>query len=405
MKSLANAKRVWTLGWTLLCAATLAWASPVHTNPLNRDPLVREAYEHFYNLDYPGAVKRFERFHQEHPGDPQATALLLNAVLFQELYRLDLLDTTFYANDGFLTGRHATEEDPKARDRILGLADEAVREADWRLSANPNDVDALFARGWARSLKCTYIAMVERGFGAGFRLATKAKEDELRALQLDPEYVDAKLVAGVYEYVVGALPWPFKLMIGFAGITGSKSQGLAMLNDAGNRGVITSVEARTVIALFLRREGRYQEAIEVVRTLKHQFPRDFLFCLEEANLRKDAGEGMGAVEAYREIVADSAKPGYFASAKLELATFGLGEALRGQRHFSEAAQAYEQTAGTANVGPELKIRSLLAAGECRDLNGERQLARRDYQMAIDAGPNTSRADTARKRLRNPYRGV
>jgi len=402
---MANNKRVWVLGWMLLCAATLAWASPVHTNTLNRDPLVREAYEHFYNLDYPGAVKRFERFHQEHPGDPQATALLLNAVLFQELYRLDLLDTTFYANDGFLTGRHATEEDPKARDRILGLADEAVREADWRLSANPNEVDALFARGWARSLKCTYIAMVERGFGAGFRLATKAKEDELRALQLDPEYVDAKLVAGVYEYVVGALPWPFKLMIGFARITGSKSQGLAMLNDAGNRGVITSVEARTVIALFLRREGRYQEAIEVVRTLKHQFPRDFLFCLEEANLRKDAGEGMGAVEAYREIVADSAKPGYFASAKLELATFGLGEALRGQRHFSEAAQAYEQTAGTANVGPELKIRSLLAAGECRDLNGERQLALRDYQMAIDAGPNTSRADTARKRLRNPYRGV
>ncbi len=73
----------------------------MHTNPLNRDPLVREAYVHFYNLDYPGAVERFERFHDEHPGDPQATALLLNAVLFQELYRLDLLDTTFYANDGF----------------------------------------------------------------------------------------------------------------------------------------------------------------------------------------------------------------------------------------------------------------------------------------------------------------
>ena len=58
---------------------------------------------------------------------------------------------------------------------------------------------------------------------------------------------------------------------------------------------------------------------------------------------------------------------------------------------------------TKNVGPELKIRSLLAAGECHDMNGERQLAVKDYQAAIDAGPNTSRADTARKRLRNPYR--
>ena len=34
-----------------------------------------------------------------------------------------------------------------------------------------NDTDALFARAWARSLKCTYLAMVQRGFGAGFRLA------------------------------------------------------------------------------------------------------------------------------------------------------------------------------------------------------------------------------------------
>jgi hypothetical protein len=397
--------RSFTWGFLLLAAASLGWASGVHTNPLNRDPLVREAFDHFYNLDYPGAVERFERFHAAHPGDPQPTALLLEAVVFQELYREDLLDTTFYANDGFLTGRHATSEDPKTRDRILALADEAVREADWRVSKNPYDVDALYARGWARSLKCTYLAMVERSFGAGFRLATKAKDDEMRVLQLDPDYVDAKLVAGVYEYVVGALPFPFKLLIGFAGITGSKSRGLEMLTDAGNRGVVTSIEARTVIALFLRREAKYKQAVQVVRTLKSQYPHDYLFCLEEANLRKDAGEGMAAVGAYREIVANSARPGYFAEARLQLAYFGLGDALRGQRHFAEAAQAYEQAAWTSNVGPELKIRSLLAAGECHDMNGERALAVKDYQAAINSGPETSRADTARKRLRSPYKGA
>jgi tetratricopeptide (TPR) repeat protein len=385
--------------------ASLGWASAVRTNPLNRDPLVREAFEHFYNLDYPGTVERLERFHAAHPGDPQATALLLEAVVFQELYRQDLLDTTFYANDGFLTGKHATEEDPKTRDRILTLADEAIREADWRLGRNSNDVDALYARGWTRALKCTYLAMVQRGYGSGFRLALKAKEDEARVLQLDPDYVDAKLVVGVYEYVVGALPLPFKFLIGFAGITGSKSHGLALLTDDGNRGAVTNIEARTVIALFLRREARYKEAIQVVRGLKSEYPHDYLFCLEEANLRKDDGEGMLAVDAYREILANAAKPGYFAEARLELAYFGLGDALRGQRHYTEAAQAYEQAAWTRNVGPELKIRSLLAGGECRDMNGERQQAIKDYQAAIATGPNTSRADTARKCLRSPYKGA
>jgi Tfp pilus assembly protein PilF len=388
----------------LLASTNHASASDVHTNPLNRDPLVREASDHFYNLDYPGAVERFERFHAAHPGDPQATALLLDAVLFQELYRLDLLDTTFYANDGFLTGRHAVVEDQKTRDRILALADEAIHEADWRISKNQNDVDALYSRGWARSLKCTYMAMVQRSYVSGFKLALAAKNDHVHVLQLDPDYIDAKLVVGVYEYVVGALPLPFKLLIGFAGMSGSKSRGLEMLTDDGNRGIATSVEARTTIALFLRREARYAEAVKVVQSLRMQYPRDYLFSLEEANLRKDAGEGMAAVAAYRDILAAN-KPGYYSSARMELAFFGLGDALRGQRHFADAAQSYEQAALTPNVGAELKIRSLLNAGECHDLNGERQPALRDYQMAIDAGPNTSRADTARKYLRTAYVGT
>jgi len=88
---------------------------------------------------------------------------------------------------------------------------------------------------------------------------------------------------------------------------------------------------------------------------------------------------------------------------LELAYFGLGDALRGQRHYAEAAQAYEKAAGAKSVGTELKVRTLLAAGECRDLLGEREQATKDYQEAITAGPNTSRADTARKRLKSPYK--
>jgi Tfp pilus assembly protein PilF len=379
-------------------------APPLHTNPLNLDPLVKEAFERFYLLDYPGAVSRFEHFHDLHPGDPQATALLLDAVVFQELYRQDLLDTTFYSNDGFLSGRHATQEDPKIRDRIFSLSDEAVHEADWRIQQNPNDIDAYFARGWARALRVAYMAMVERQYRAGFGIAMKAKDDHEKVLQLDPDYADAKLVVGVYEYVIGALPFPFKILIGFAGITGSKSKGLAMLHDAAERGAITNVEARTVIALFLRREARYKEAIQVVRDLKAQYPRDFLFCLEEANLRKDAGEGMAAVDAYRDLLASAQKPGYFASARLELAYFGLGDALRGQRLYKDAADAYEKAAASPGVSPELKIRTLLAAGQCHDLLNERQPALHDYQMAIDAGPQTTRADTARKYLRSPYHG-
>jgi len=176
-----------------------------------------------------------------------------------------------------------------------------------------------------------------------------------------------------------------------------------MLNDAAERGVSTSVEARTVMALFLRRESKYREAIEVVSRLQREYPRDFLFYLEEGNLRKDAGEGMAAAEVYRDLLKRAAHNGYFSEPRLELAHFGLGDALRGQRHYAEAAEAYEKAAEAPEVGPELKIRSLLAAGECRDVLNQRDAAVKDYQGAIDAGPNTSRADIARKHLKAPYK--
>ncbi len=68
-------RSIWTACLGLLAVFLgrgVAASAEVHTNPLNRDPLVREAYQHFYDLDYPGAVQRFEQIHQQHQGDPQA---------------------------------------------------------------------------------------------------------------------------------------------------------------------------------------------------------------------------------------------------------------------------------------------------------------------------------------------
>lgn len=379
-------------------------AADVRTHPLNLDPLVREAYQHFYNLDYDGALQRFERVQAAHPGEPIATAYVLNTTIFRELFRLDLLDTTFYANDGFLSGKHPTPEDPRVRDQIFRLEDQVENEANARLKRNPKDLDALFARGWGRSLKATYLAMVERGFRSGMHLALQARSDHEHVLEGDPNYVDAKLVVGVYQYVVGALPFPFKILIGFAGITGSKSKGMELLRDDANRGVITSVEAKTVIALFLRREAKYQEAISVVRGLKAQYPHDFLFWLEEANLLKDMGDGKGAIAAYRNLLQQSQKSGFFPSTHADLAWFGLAESLRGQRMYPDAAHAYEEAAWSPTAGAELKRRSLVAAGQVNDLLHQRDRALKDYRAAIDAGPDSTQADLAKKYIRSPYSG-
>ena len=394
---------VWLIGMTLVAFRCAGAQEAIHTNPLHRDPEVRSAFQHFYNLDYPSCIATLEAVQAQHSGDPEATTLLLEAVVFQELYRQDLLDTTFYASDGFLTGKHPTPENMAVRDRIFSLEDEVERESAARLQRNARDVDALYARGWARSLRSSYVAMVERSFGTAFHLALQAHGDEARVLQMDPDYVDAELVVGTYQYVIGALPFGFKLLFGFAGITGSKARGMQLLQDDAARGPMTSVESATVIALFLRREAKYAQAITVVQSLESRYPHDFLFALEEANLRKDAGQGMVAVAAYQKLVDEADNPKYFPLAHVELAYYGLGEALKGQRHYTEAAAAYEHGAWLPATGAELKRRSLVAAGKARDLAGQRSLAVNDYQAAIaSGGPETTQGQIARRLLRSPY---
>ncbi len=388
----------------LMPGAVRGATETIDTNPLNRQPDVRAAFQLFYNMDYDEALPRFEKIQAEHPNDPMATAYVLDAVLFRELNRLDLLDTTFYANDGFLTGKHTVVEDPGVRERIKSLADKAVSQANAELKTNPNDVNALFARGWVRSLEATYSGIVQRAFTAGLKQALGARSDCDRVLQLDPNYEDAKLVVGVYEYVVGALPLAFKIMVGFVGIHGSKGEGMALLHDAAERGVITHVEANTSMMLFLRREAKYREAVQIAHSMAEEYPHDFLFRLEEANLEKDAGDGRAAIASYERLIEMAKKPGFFPNAHLELAWFGLGDSLRGQKEFHDAVDAYREGADQPSTSPELKRRCLLEAGKTYDLMLEHEKAVQQYEAVLNAGSDTVQGDQARKYMKSAYTG-
>jgi tetratricopeptide (TPR) repeat protein len=384
-------------GW-----GAVATPAGVDTNPLNLDPFVRQAYDRFYILDYDGALSRFERVQAQNPMNPLAVDYVLDAVIFRELYRLDLLDTTFYAHDGFLTGKHAVSVDPAVAGRVNLLFSKAIEISEQQLGKNPEDVDALFARGWARSLRAVYIGLIDRGFVSALHVALQARSDNEKVLKLDPRYIDARLVVGVHQYVTGSLPFGLKMLIGAAGITGSKSKGIEDLREAGAHGVITSVEARTALGLFLRREAKYDEAIAVTKSLTDEYPRDFLFRLELANLTKDAGRGREAIAQYQQVIALARKPGFFPSAHLELAWFGLADTLQGQRNYADAAEAYNEATAQPTISVDLKSRCDLNAGKMYDLLNERDMAMRQYQAVLRQDGESAQADSARKYLKSPF---
>ena len=75
---------------------------------------------------------------------------------------------------------------------------------------------------------------------------------------------------------------------------------------------------------------RYAEALAVQHGLAAKYPQDYLFRLEEANLTKDEGNGPAAIAAYKAVLADARKPGYFVDPRLQMAWFGLADTQRGQ---------------------------------------------------------------------------
>ena len=394
------------LAFSVACLGTAPSlrAQTFDTAALNRTPAVHSAFQAFYNMDYVGALEQFQRVQAEHPDDPLATDYVLDVTLFEELNRLDLLDTTFYANDGFLTGKHKVAEDTAVRDRIASLSGKAEDQADALLAKDPKDADALYARGWARSLQATYDAVGERSFIPALKLALQARNDERDVLAIDPNYIDADLIVGVYQYVVGALPFSFRMLVGVVGISGSKTKGMEMLQNVAVHGVLSSVEARTCMMLFLRREAKYAEAQGVAASLANQYPHDYLFQLERANLEKDAGDAPQAIAQYRRAIAEVGQPGYFHNAHMELAYFGLADTLRGQKDYEHAAQAYQQAASMPTASPELKQRCLVAAGKSYDLMRDHTRATHCYQQAVDAGSGTELGNEASTLIRKPYEG-
>ena len=367
----------------------------------DQDPQVKLALDDFYNLEYDKALSIFNQVEKEHPDDPFAVVHILQATVFRELYRLNLLDTTLYAHDGFLSGR-AANGDPAVRARVDQLTAQAVKLCDQRLAKNPNDVDALYVRGVARGLKSTYMALVEKSFVAALRNAVAARHDHERVLQIDPNYIDAKTVVGAHNYVVGSLPLPVKVLAGMAGLGGSKKKGLEYLEEASKEGKESSADARVALALFLRREGRYDDASNVVETLTRQYPKNFLFALEHCNLVKDGGKGPEAISCYEKLL-DGAKTGQYVSPHIEFAAFGLAESLRGQKDYEGALKQYDFTASVPTGQLSLKQRAELAAGEMYDVMRKREQAVQEYQTVIAQDNSSAQAEIARKLLREPYR--
>jgi hypothetical protein len=399
--------------WPCLVAALLLPAStysqtrpaigiePATSNSSTHDPLLDSAFDHFYNMDYDRSIQEFEKVLDRHPNDPSAVNHVLAATLMCQLYRMGAMNTGDYANDSFIGQAHRPA-DANVMERIKQLVDRAEEIEEPLLKTNPDNVEALYARGVTRAQFSLYTALVERAWFSALRNAVGARRDHERVLELSPGYLDAKLVVGTHNYVMGSLPWSAKAAVALVGLSGSKEKGFQYLREVANSSGENSVDAKVVLALFLRREHRYDEGRTLMHDLGSRFPRNYLFPLEEANLFRSAGRLQEAAAAYRQVW-QNGRQGKYGALHYEISAWGLGELLRGEKDFAGAAAAFELVGQVPNADPETLQKANLAAGEMYDLLQKRDLAMRKYQTVLAENGSTPPAEQARKHIREAYR--
>jgi len=370
-------------------------------NPIVRygkDPLERAAYDYFYNGDYDKSIRAFEQLQRAHPDDPMALNHLTTALLFKELYRIGALDTELYADASFLDSRHFPVNSA-VRARVRELNDAALELCARKLRDDPDNVELLYDQAVARATRSLATGLLDRSWLAALRSAVGARHDNERVLELNRNFADAKLMLGVHYYIVGSLNWTAKAAASLIGLSGSKQKGLAYLAQAANAGGETAIDARMTLALFLRREERYDEAIAIVDQLAPAYPRNFLVALERANLLAASGRGQEAMAAYRKLLANGKN---YSDPRLEQAAYGLAEVLRGWHDYAGAAEAFGLVNTFPNVDPALQARSALAAGEMYDVLEKRSMALEKYKQVLALQQDTPPAAAARKYMKQPY---
>lgn len=365
------------------------------------DPLNQVAFERLYNLDYDAAIVDFERILTRHPNDPFAINHLLSAVQVRELYRMGAMTTGEYTNDSFIGQAHRPA-DPAQKERIKQLVHQAEKIEEAALSRTPNDVDMLYARGVTRGQFALYTGLIERAWFSALRNAVGARHDHERVLELSPNYQDTKLVLGTHNYIMGNLPLAVKIAVALVGLSGDKEKGLRYLAEASQANGETSVDASIVLMLFLRREKRYDQALQIAGGLIPRFPRNYLLLLEEGNLLRAAGRKQEAEERYRRVW-QNGREGKYGNLHYEMTALGLGDLLRSEKNYAAAAAAYDLVDEVSNPDPELLQKADLASGEMYDQLQKRDVAMKKYQSVLATNSGNDEAEKARRRMKEAYR--
>jgi tetratricopeptide (TPR) repeat protein len=367
--------------------------------------LIDQGFEHFYNLEYDEAIASFEKAIAENPGSPDVHNHLAQTLVFREMFRNGALESELVNGSNSFLRRAKLNPSAETEKRFLDEINKAIELSEARLRQNSKDTAAMYAEGIAYGLRSNYYWVVKKAWHDSLKDATSARRLHNRVTELEPNNVDARLVQGLHDYIVGSLPWNWR-MVGFlVGIHGDKAKGIRTVQEVAANGRLNKMDARILLCALYRRESQSKLAIPIVQELIQRYPRNFLLRLELAQMYSTGGDGARGLEILREVerLKNAHTPG-FDRLPWEKLWFQEGSI---QFWYNDLDQSLENmkrvTAKADDVDLNTGVMAWLRMGQIYDMKKRRQEAIEAYRKAIAYAPQAEAAQESKKYLSTPYR--
>ena len=384
---------------TLFSLSVIATAQPA--KPAATDS-VSTAIELYRNLEYDQAQAVVQEFLKSHPEDLRALNTQASIILYGEMFQRGLLDSQLYGKEGEAFQPAKTPISPEFEQRLFAVLDKAQGLADKRVQASAGDEEARYWGGVTHAIRATYLFAVKRSWFASLSEAKAADHEHLELLHRDPNFVDAALVVGAQDYVVGALPWVLKPVASLVGVHGDRDGGLKKVEHVAKDGKYARLDAITLLAVLYQREGRWADARHVLEQLVPMHPRGFLAAQELASVCTHMNDFGCAASTYDMLLQryhsgppNAAWKRFWAAKVLYLS---------GQAHekLGETQQALDRyaEAGASKLNDPYVRRAQLADAELLQRLGRADDARSHYQQLAANYPDTDEGRAAKKALKS-----
>ena len=357
---------------------------------------VDPGYQHFYNLEYDDALAIFRADAAKNPNSAEALNHIAQTILYRQMFRAGTLESQMVTGNNPFLRRAEMKISAADEKEFLDSLDHALALSEARLQKNPDDVPALYAQGVSYGLRCNYHFLVHKAWIDALKDATASRKAHHRVTELDPSSVDASLMQGVYDYVIGSLP-PLWRTLGFlAGYVGDRNRGVDTLRMVADKGKINRTDAAVVLCAILRREKRPKETVPFLLDLIEKYPRNFLLRLELVQMYGEFGERDKALAVISQMdQLKKSRASGFDRIPEETILYTRGNLLFWYNDLDRAlADIKEVTAKATALDLNTGVYAWLRLGQIYDLKGNRKEAVHAYNQTMVFAPGSDAANEA-----------